>query len=336
MTENAKDEFHKIYKEKIEPFLQPYEDELIAIDKKSKELKPLIIISIILIIASFIMPQIITSALFISICLGIAALLCLIICTKTLLQRTGNMNKKVKQQITRQILHSLGDYQFSQNKNLITLKEIQNYGLFKNTNNIKYYKNDDDIITGTYGGCSIVINECQIETDSSKSGSWSNFRGIIIKAAMKKKFSGLTVFGSDIYMTQVPGTEPVELESIDFMLNRKIYTTDQVEARYILTTAFMEKLDKIAQVFNSQYLTIRNSKLDNPKAKEIYNRLNSPLNAVFYEGYAYLFISSFDNLFEITPQKTFYDEKIYYKVYEQLITIQDLICYLNIDKNTGL
>ena len=123
---------------------------------------------------------------------------------------------------------------------------------------------------------------------------------------------------------------------IDFMLNRKIYTTDQVEARYILTTAFMEKLDKIAQVFNSQYLTIRNSKLDNPKAKEIYNRLNSPLNAVFYEGYAYLFISSFDNLFEITPQKTFYDEKIYYKVYEQLITIQDLICYLNIDKNTGL
>ena len=143
MTENAKDEFHKIYKEKIEPFLQPYEDERIAIDKKSKELKPFIIISIILIIASFIMPQIITSALFISICLGIAALLCLIICTKTLLQRTGNMNKKVKQQITRQILHSLGDYQFSQNKNLITLKEIQNYGLFKNTNNIKYYKNDE-------------------------------------------------------------------------------------------------------------------------------------------------------------------------------------------------
>ena len=36
MTENAKDEFHKIYKEKIEPFLQPYEDERIAIDKKVK------------------------------------------------------------------------------------------------------------------------------------------------------------------------------------------------------------------------------------------------------------------------------------------------------------
>ena len=39
MTENAKDEFHKIYQEILEPFLQPYEDERIAIDKKSKELK---------------------------------------------------------------------------------------------------------------------------------------------------------------------------------------------------------------------------------------------------------------------------------------------------------
>ncbi|MBK9731425.1 MAG: DUF3137 domain-containing protein [Chitinophagaceae bacterium] len=119
----------------------------------------------------------------------------------------------------------------------------------------------DDLVAGQLGATAVKFSELHHEekhvtTDSKghRQESWVTiFKGIFFIADFNKNFSGNTYIVPDagdsffgigrLFEKWVTGKgELVKLESPEFEKYFTAYSTDQVEARYILSTTMMEKL----------------------------------------------------------------------------------------------
>ena len=112
----------------------------------------------------------------------------------------------------------------------------------------------DDYFTGVYDGVGISIGEeklLKVRRDSqNKESTRKVFGGICILFEMNKKFKGRTVvlkdrgtFGNAF--TKIQGLQTVRLEDSVFEKFFEVYSDDQIEARYLLTTGFMERMLKL-------------------------------------------------------------------------------------------
>lgn len=95
---------------------------------------------------------------------------------------------------------------------------------------------------------------------------YAPFKGVVVEMEMKKNFSGHTYFHeksktSKMIPVNRSKYEPVSLESSDFMEKYNVYSTDQVEARYLLTTAMIDRLNNLKLAFKANF--IRGSFKDN-------------------------------------------------------------------------
>ena len=96
--------------------------------------------------------------------------------------------------------------------------------------------------------------------------NYAPFKGVVIELGMNKNFNGHTFFHEKSKTAEkIPidrsEYEPVNLESVDFMGKYNVYSTDQVEARYLLTTSMIERLNNLKLAFNANF--IRGSFKDN-------------------------------------------------------------------------
>lgn len=114
--------------------------------------------------------------------------------------------------------------------------------------------------------------------------------------------------------------ESVLLEDVEFNNMFSVYSDDQIEARYLLTTAFMERLKTVSDILFSlgTYCAFKN-------------------------GYMVLAIRAcgFNNapsgFFEVGDvQETLLNKEIYFKTFKELVAIFDLVHHLKLDQNTGL
>lgn len=122
--------------------------------------------------------------------------------------------------------------------------------------NISRY-NGDDLVSGTVG--KTAIRFCELHTQQvRKSGKNTEvvtiFRGLFFIADFNKKFMGETfvlpdtaerTFGSlGTFFQKMNISRPtlVKLEDIEFEKAFAIYGTDPIEARYILSTALMQRI----------------------------------------------------------------------------------------------
>jgi len=95
------------------------------------------------------------------------------------------------------------------------------------------------------------------------------FKGVMIELDMPKSFSGHTFIYENALSAQALrnknkiGYEKIHLEDVIFSKAYSIYSTNQIEARYILTPVFMERLKNIAFAFEARYLrmSFQNNKL---------------------------------------------------------------------------
>ena len=86
------------------------------------------------------------------------------------------------------------------------------------------------------------------------------FNGVIAKISVNKKFSSKTIirpdkgsFGDWVSGRKLPeNQEVVRLEDPVFDKLFNVYSNDQIEARYLLTTTFMERLIEVEKAFGSQ------------------------------------------------------------------------------------
>ncbi|MEP7127783.1 MAG: DUF3137 domain-containing protein [Chitinophagales bacterium] len=140
----------------------------------------------------------------------------------------------------------------------INMNEYVASGIFRSR--IDRYTGDD-LVEGKLGATAVKFSELHHEekhvtTDSKghRQESWITiFKGIFFIADFNKNFSGSTYIGPDagdsffgigrFFEKWVTGKgELVKLESPEFEKYFTAYSTDQVEARYILSTTMMERL----------------------------------------------------------------------------------------------
>ncbi len=146
------------------------------------------------------------------------------------------------------------------------------------------------------------------------------FDGIFIYLSMNKNFSGKTIVTKDIspvgnwVANQFTSLENVKLEDPTFEREFEVYSSNQTEARYILSPTFMELLLKLRTLFTS-----------------------NNIQCSFYNDRLLLMIPCDKDRFEpasIFQPATFVDEMK--MILSEMQTIFQIIETLKLNKKTGL
>lgn len=260
----------------------------------------------------------------------------------------NKFKNSVKKQFLPSLLKVFGNFSLVK-QDFVSLREIKKYKIFPKA----AQKSNDDTIAGTYKGLDVYLQECELIHSSGKS-SFTDFKGLIIKVKYPKKFQGTTVVRSNRYSEAVNGMEKVNLEDVEFEKEYNVYSTDQVEARFLLTTAFMERLKNLENAFNKrekqevldarqrqmrEKLEQKRQGLSKPIADEMTTRLYGNPNSycVFDDGFLILFVSTNQDLFEIVdPWKNMNDKKLYEDTFFQMISVFEMIQSLKADQKIGM
>ena len=131
---------------------------------------------------------------------------------------------------------------------------FRNCGLF--TSPDRYHT--EDLIEGMAGktafSCSEVHAEerkTRVDSKGRTSHYWVDiFKGFLFIADFQKDFQGhTTVLRNSLFKLNFGGSR-VKLENPDFEKSFDVYSTNQIEARYLLTPSMMERLLKLESDFN--------------------------------------------------------------------------------------
>lgn len=335
-------DFDKFYTQKIEPVLLPFEKKRASIEFQ----RILALVPFVFAIVAFIYLKVNSINEGPMIFVAIALLVLGFIAGSYIWFLDSQFKKTFKKEVTSKILALFGNLYFSDKKNAIPYSDVQKWGLFPSST----FKSDDDVIIGLHNGCNFLINECDLYHNKEERNNYNgrytikrvhDFRGLIIKIQMKKKFNGQTIVGETGKIKRQGRFEEVNLESISFMKRRKVYSTDQVEARYLLTTAFIDRLDKLADNFNIS--NMEGNKLPNEERSArtvmtsiLVDKNDSDVSAAFVGGFVYLFIPTKKDFFEVDTKKSLLNSKQFYHIYNEIFSILDIIEFLKLDKNLGL
>lgn len=182
-----------------------------------------------------------------------------------------------------------------------------------------YTQHIEDYIKGTYQGVALELTECTLSNGDSRYHR-QVFRGIFVRIAMHKPFSGRTVLlrrkrlGRMFKSKEIKELQKVRLEGSEFHSRFDVFSSDQIEARYLLTTSFMERLIRFEEVMESK-----------------------GLQASFYENYLLLMIPTKLDRFEgisFTEQVTFYHD--INVILQEMSDIFAIIEHLKLHENTRL
>jgi len=99
-----------------------------------------------------------------------------------------------------------------------------------------------------------IIEDITIRTSNKYERKTGNiYKGLLFKADFNKKFYGKTyVFPESLISLRniIDAKGLVKLENIEFEEFFEVHSSDQIEARYILTPSFMEKIVEVRKKFN--------------------------------------------------------------------------------------
>ena len=173
----------------------------------------------------------------------------------------------------------------------------------------------DDIFIGSYKDVDFNIVEAEYRRKGRKSDI-TVFDGVIIDLDMNKNFTGHTVIAPDSIAHFSPSKKlrHTVLEDVVFEKKFDVFTDDEVEARYLITPSFMERLNNIKVAF---------------KADKI--------GAVFYLNRLLIVIHTRKDLFSLCSLlKPVDDNRQFFQMYEEIISIIKLIDHFKLDQKIGL
>jgi hypothetical protein len=236
--------------------------------------------------------------------------------------------ESIKEEIFPRIFSFFGDdYIYSPSAEGVAVKDLKSFGIVPRFNHNG--DSNEDLVRGSYKGVSVQLFESKLERSGNTSRE-TVFSGLFITLSMHKKFRGHTVVKRDggklgnFLNDKTTKLEHVKLEDPTFEKMFEIYSSDQVEARYLLTPAFMERLIHLEAIFLGQ---------DNEDSKI----RKSNLQAAFYDRHLLLMIPSDTNRFEvrgINERVTFYEE--INTVLAEMQDIFGIVEHLKLHENTRL
>lgn len=180
----------------------------------------------------------------------------------------------------------------------------------------------DDCFDGVYNDVALRVCEEHLEkeyrTAKGRRRVQTVFRGIAVEMGMKKPFKGQTIVLKDSgFFNKFKGfndLERVKLEDVIFEKHFEVYSSDQIEARYLLTTAFMERILKLKELYKGKKIEIS-----------------------FYANKILLAIDTREDMFEpCSFFKTNLNKEKIDTVFEQFWTIFSVIHVLKLNQNTGM
>lgn len=191
---------------------------------------------------------------------------------------------------------------------------------------LPHYDNSDteDHLQGSYKEVPFQSMELRLvkKSRSSRGGSSETtvFKGIAIQIKIQKAFSGKTLVKKDGGLLgnflggKFGALQRVSLEDPEFEKRFEVYSSDQIEARYLLSPSFMERLLALTKVFGG-----------------------SQLECSFFQDSLLILVHSNKNRFEpdsIYTPVTFTEEIA--TVMNELQELFKIIDILKLDQNTGL
>ena len=201
-----------------------------------------------------------------------------------------------------------------------------NHGLYRLsgilTQDYKKVKVDDTFI-GIYEGINYKIVEVEYidiyyrEVDGKREKEETTiFKGLIITLDMNKKFDSHTVIAPNglFHISGVKGLKHTKLEDVVFEKNNDVYTNNEVEARYLITPAFMERYNNIKMSFKAD-----------------------SIRSAFYENKLIIALETSKDMFEpCSIWKPLHDEKQYFEIFEEILSIIKLIDHFKLNEKTGV
>ncbi len=159
--------------------------------------------------------------------------------------------KKVKSSVIDDFIGFFGSFKHCDDKR-IEDKIINDSLLFGRYNTHK----GDDYFQGVYKNTPMVIAEEELRQKSSKN-SVTVFKGIMILIKLPKPVIGQTVVRKDAgmfnFLNRFKGSlQNIKLEDVVFEKEFEVYGDNQIEARFLLTTAFMERILRVKKLFHGK------------------------------------------------------------------------------------
>lgn len=155
-----------------------------------------------------------------------------------------NYKKNTKDKLFNILFSFLGDFKYQEDQNVrITDFTCVDFIPSYNRNYV------DDYIKGTYKNLNIDFEELCLKRRYRDSKGRTRyvtvFEGLLVKVPQLKQTSARITIRNKKYGQAVNKNQEVLLEDVEFNKLYEVSATDQVEARYILTPAFMEKLKNL-------------------------------------------------------------------------------------------
>lgn len=224
-----------------------------------------------------------------------------------------SFEKKIKRKVMPVLMKAIPDF-YWQEKPPVTVEDMAAAKIFPLIPKCKV--TSDDCFLGKYRDVTLDITECTFTY-----GKKDVFEGAVIKIKMNKDFEGLTVIRPKknidfpyVKDLQKAKLEKIELEDTNFNKIYHTFSTDQVEARYLLTTSFMERFKNITMAFDSKVAF-----------------------CAFQGKHVYIAPYCKKDLFSIGSLiKPITDEKQFMQLFNELVSILELVDHFKLDKKLGL
>ncbi len=216
----------------------------------------------------------------------------------------------IKKKVFPKLLSFLGDFEMldANRGKTIFFPALE---LFDNYNRYKL----DDRIKGVYKNLDVDIMEIKLTYEESTRNSkhiQTIFQGILIRINCIRDIKNSIIIKRNL-ADLLNNKNRVILEDPEFEKLFDVYSNDQVEARYILTTSFMQRL------------------------KDLSNRkFAKNLSMSFEKGYINIAIPSAKDWFEVPLFKNALDLKIYREILRDIENLLSIVDILKLDKNIGL
>ncbi len=225
-----------------------------------------------------------------------------------------NLEHEIKKEIMPSVCKCIGDFNWSQgeyyNERLLAAAKI----IADNYNGVRI----DDVFTGRYRDVEIDIVEARY---TRTTGSGKNrrtevyFEGVFVALDINKKFNGNTVIRPDSFMKyDATGLKRTELEDVTFEKKYDVYTDDEIEARYLITPSFMERLNDMKTAFKTNKIT-----------------------CAFHDRKLIIGLTLLKDSFKLVSlTKSLDNREMYFQMFEEFLSIVKLIDNFKLNEKTGL
>ena len=295
-------EFQEVFFKKISPGLSKYESERLRQFGYTRAVK---IAALIIILVLVFLTKQIDIGLIVFICC-IAGAVCFGLKEK--------FENEIKQKIMPYVCKCLGDLKWKYAQ--CSFEQLLcKSGIIDRYNRVSY----DDSFTGIYKDINYEICETSFyyTTGTGKNSSTRTvFKGVMIKLDMNKSFTGNTVIRPDTLKHASPAAnlKHTTLEDVVFEKKFDVFTDDEVEARYLITPSFMERLNNMKTAFSADRVS-----------------------CAFYDKYLLVGLHTSKDLFSIGSLKEpVNDGKQFFTMFEEILSIIKLIDHFKLNQKIGL